>query len=122
MNRTKNDSVVLLKKLGVNPAVKGWNYLNEAIQMSIDDPTVMEMITKTMYPTIAKKYGTTPTRVERAMRHAIERAFSIAPAEAISAVFGNSIDPMTGKPTNSQFVATLVNIILTEPDNPIWRM
>ena len=122
MNRTKHDSVVLLKKLGINPAVKGWAYLNEAIQMSIDDPTVMEMITKVMYPAIAKKYDTTSTRVERAMRHAIERAFSIVPAAAISAVFGNSIYPVTGKPTNSQFIATLVNVILTEPDNPIWRM
>lgn len=122
MNRTKHDSVVLLKKLGVNPAIKGWTYLNEAIQMSVDDPTVMEMVTKTMYPTIAKKCGTTPTRVERAIRHAVEQAFSVAPTEAISAVFSNSIDPRRGKATNSQFIATLVNVILTEPDNPIWGM
>lgn len=122
MDRTKYDSVVLLKKLGVNPAIKGWAYLNEAIQMSVDDPTVMEMVTKIMYPAIAKKYGTTPTRVERAMRHAIERAFLIAPATAVSAVFGNSIDPRIGKATTSQFIATLVNVILTEPDNPIWSM
>lgn len=122
MDRTKHDSVVLLKKLGVNPAIKGWTYLNEAIQMSVDDPTVMEQVTKTMYPTIAKKCGTTPMRVGRAIRHAVEQAFFVAPVEAIAAVFGNSIDPRRGKATNSQFIATLVNVILTEPDNPIWSM
>lgn len=122
MDRTKHDSVVLLKKLGVNPAIKGWTYLNEAIQMSVDDPTVMEMVTKVIYPTIAEKCGTTSMRVDRAMRHAVEQAFFVAPAEAISAVFGNSIDPRRGKATNSQFIATLVNVILTEPDNPIWSM
>lgn len=122
MDRTKHDSVVLLKKLGVNPAIKGWTYLNEAIQMSVDDPTVMENVTKVMYFTVAKKCGTTPARVERAIRHAVEQAFFIAPTEAIAAVFGNSIDPRRGKATNSQFIATLANVILTEPDNPIWSM
>lgn len=122
MNRTKYDSVVLLKKLGVNPAIKGWTYLNEAIQMSVDDPTVMEQVTKRMYPAIAKKCGTTPMRVERAIRHAVEQSCFVAPTEVLSAVFGNSIDPRRGKATNSQFIATLVNLITTEPDNPIWSM
>lgn len=122
MNRTKYDSVILLKKLGVNPAIKGWTYLNEAIQMSVDDPTVMEQVTKRMYPAIAKKCNTTPMRVERAIRHAVEQAFFVAPTEVISAAFGNSIDPRRGKATNSQFIATLVNLITTEPDNPIWSM
>lgn len=122
MNRTKYDSVVLLKKLGVNPAIKGWTYLNEAIQMSVDDPSVMEYITKRMYPAIAKKFDTTPSRVERAIRHAIEQAFSIAPIGVLTAAFGNSIDPRRGKPTNSQFIATLVSLITTETNNPVWRM
>lgn len=122
MNRTKHDSVVLLKKLGVNPAIKGWTYLNEAIQMSVDDPKVMEMVTKIMYPAIAKKYDTTHTRVERAIRHAVEQAFFVAPTKAIKAAFGNSVDPRRGKATNSQFIATCVNLIIAEPNNPIWSM
>ena len=122
MNRTKYDSAILLKKLGVNAALKGYTYLNEAIQMTVDDPTAVDMMTKVMYPSIAKKYGTTPTRVERAIRHAVEQSFSIAPIDAVHAIFANSIDPVKGKATNSQYIATLANVILTEPDNPNWGM
>ena len=71
MDRTKHDSAVLLKKLGVNPAIKGWTYLNEAIRLAIDDSSMLDYVTKALYPTIARKYSTTPVRVERAIRHAV---------------------------------------------------
>ena len=122
MNRTKYDSAILLKKLGVNAALKGYTYLNEAIQMTVDDPTSADMMTKVMYPRIAEKYNTTPSRVERAIRHAVEQSFSIAPLTVIHAIFANSIDPARGKATNSQYIVTLANVIRTEPDNPIWSM
>ena len=122
MDRTKYDSAILLKKLGVNAALKGYTYLNEAIQMTVDDPTSADMMTKVMYPCIAEKYNTTPSRVERAIRHAVEQSFSIAPINALHAIFANSIDPARGKATNSQYIVTLANVIRTEPDNPIWSM
>lgn len=113
-------AAVLLKKLGVNPAHLGWTYLNEAINLAIEDIHNVFAMTSIMYPKIAEKYGVSAHSVERCMRHAIKRAFSMAPLAALKAVFGNTIDA-TGI-TNSQFIATLAQVVTDEPNNPVWQM
>lgn len=112
----------LLKKVGISPALLGYKYTREAIKLVLEDDTVLEDITKRLYPDIAKKFNSTASRVERAIRHGIERAFDNIPADIITAVFGNTVAYHKGKVTNSEFIATLAELITTEPNNPIWRM
>ena len=79
--------------------IKGYPYLREAIMMSVEDPAMISSITKILYPTIAKRFQTTPSRVERAIRHAIEVAWSRGRMETLDAMFGYTIDTGKGKPT-----------------------
>lgn len=113
-------ATVLLKKLGVNPAHLGWTYLNEAINLTIEDVHNVFAMTNVMYPKIAKKYDVSANSVERCMRHAIKRAFAVAPLAALKAVFGNTINDSCI--ANSQFVATCAQVITDEPNNPVWQM
>ena len=97
-----------LFKAGVPAHLKGYHYLKTGIQLVLENPEKIHSITKTLYPEIAKKYDTAPTRVERAIRHAIEYTFDHAAPDAIEEFFGNSVSYRTGKPTNGHFIATFV--------------
>ena len=97
--------------MGVPAHIKGYQYLRIAIMMVVEDPTNISAITKVLYPTIAKQYKTEPSRVERAIRHAIEVSWARQGYEAEMEVFKNTIDPNKGKPTNSEFIAILADKI-----------
>ena len=99
----------LIKKIGIPAHIKGYRYIRTAILLSIKDSEMLEFITKNLYPQIAKQYKTKPSSVERAIRHAIEVACSKGNIELIDGFFGNTISPDRGKPTNSQFIAQIVD-------------
>ena len=101
----------VIQSIGVPAHIKGYQYLREAIQTTIEDRETNSAITKVLYPTIAKKYQTTPSRVERAIRHAIEVTFSRGPVEPKEEMFGYTIGYGKGKPTNSEFIALIADRI-----------
>ena len=105
------DVTDIIHEIGVPAHIKGYQYLREAIMMSVEDPAMISSITKILYPTIAKRFQTTPSRVERAIRHAIEVAWSRGRMETLDAMFGYTIDTGKGKPTNSEFIALIVDKI-----------
>ena len=104
----------IIHEIGVPAHIKGYQYLRDAIIMSVNDIEMLGSITKILYPTIAKKYQTTPSRVERAIRHAIEVAWSRGKMDTIDALFGYTINNGKGKPTNSEFVALIADKIRLE--------
>lgn len=97
----------LLLKCGVEPHLLGYDYLGEAIEMVLEDKDAIRQVTKIIYPRIARKYSTLPGRVERAIRHAVERAFFNMSAETIYEIFGNTMSYDSGKVTNSHFIAAV---------------
>ena len=97
----------ILHEVGVPAHIRGYHYMREAILMAIDDMDVLNYITKELYPNIAKKCSTTPSRVERAIRHAIEVAWSRGKVDAIDNLFGYTVNTNKGKPTNSEFIALI---------------
>lgn len=97
----------ILHEIGVPAHIRGYHYMREAIIMAIGDIDVLNYITKELYPSIAKKCNTTPSRVERAIRHAIEVAWSRGRIEVIDSLFGYTINNHKGKPTNSEFIALI---------------
>lgn len=99
----------LLTEIGIPVHVLGYGYLRYALQITIEDISIINSITKALYPTIAQQFGTTPSRVERAIRHAIEIAFDRGNTDTLYSLFGYSINFDKGKPTNSEFVATLAD-------------
>ncbi len=107
----EQDVTNMIHEIGVPAHIKGYQYLREAIMMSVDDSTMISSITKILYPTIAKRFQTTPSRVERAIRHAIEVAWSRGRMETLDALFGYTIDTGKGKPTNSEFIALIADRI-----------
>ncbi len=107
----EKDVTDIIHEIGVPAHIKGYQYLREAIMMSVNDPEMLSSITKILYPTIAKKYQTTSSRVERAIRHAIEVAWSRGKMETLDAMFGYTINNGKGKPTNSEFVALIADKI-----------
>lgn len=114
---------VLLKKVGVKPALSCWRALTEGIQMCIEKPDILWCgVTKVLYPNIAKKIGGTPSSVERNIRHAITDAFKNMPLNVMKAVFGYSIDTERTCATNSEFIGALAQVIADEPNNPVWSM
>lgn len=115
-------TTTLMRKLGIKPNLLGWRYIQSAVNMVIEDPMAIDGVTKVLYPTIAKIHGTTTSRVERAIRHSIECAFSHTPINVLSAVFGNSIDAYRGHATNSEFIAAIAQVVAHEPGNPVWNM
>ena len=104
----------MIHEIGVPAHIKGYQYLREAIMMSVQDIEMLNSITKILYPTIAKKYQTTPSRVERAIRHAIEVAWSRGKVELLEEMFGYTISSGKGKPTNSEFIALIADKIRLE--------
>lgn len=111
MRNLEQDVTNMIHEIGVPAHIKGYQYLREAIMMSVDDPSMISSITKILYPTIAKRFQTTPSRVERAIRHAIEVAWSRGKMETLDALFGYTIDTGKGKPTNSEFIALIADRI-----------
>ncbi len=104
----------ILHEIGVPAHIRGYHYMREAILMAINDNDVLNYITKELYPTIAKKCNTTPSRVERAIRHAIEVAWSRGKVDAIDSLFGYTINSHKGKPTNSEFIALIADRLRLE--------
>ena len=107
----EQDVTDMIHEIGVPAHIKGYQYLREAIMMSVEDPGMISSITKILYPTIAKRFQTTSSRVERAIRHAIEVAWSRGRMETLDAMFGYTIDTGKGKPTNSEFIALIADRI-----------
>jgi two-component system response regulator (stage 0 sporulation protein A) len=99
----------IIHEIGVPAHIKGYLYLREAIQMVVNDVELLSAVTKELYPSIAKKYNTTASRVERAIRHAIEVAWSRGQIETINKIFGYTIHNDKGKPTNSEFIAMVAD-------------
>ncbi len=107
----EQDVTDMIHDIGVPAHIKGYQYLREAIMMSVNDQNMINAITKILYPTIAKKFQTTPSRVERAIRHAIEVAWSRGKMETLETFFGYTVNMGKGKPTNSEFIALLADRI-----------
>lgn len=105
------DVTEIIHEVGVPAHIKGYQYLRDAIVMSVKDMDMLNSITKVLYPTIAKKYQTTPSRVERAIRHAIEVAWSRGRMDTLDDMFGYTINRGKGKPTNSEFIALITDRI-----------
>ena len=99
----------VIHEVGVPAHIKGYQYLREAIMMVIGDIDVINQITKQLYPEIAKKYKTTPSRVERAIRHAIEVAWGRGQQDTVENIFGYTVSAAKGKPTNSEFIAMIAD-------------
>ena len=97
----------IMHQIGVPAHIKGYQYLREAIVLSINDREMMSSVTKVLYPTVAKMYSTTASRVERAIRHAIEVAWDRGDVDVLSSYFGYTIQNTRGKPTNSEFIAMI---------------
>lgn len=107
----EKDITDMIHEIGVPAHIKGYQYLREAIMMSVENIDMLGSITKILYPTIAKSFQTTPSRVERAIRHAIEVAWSRGKMETLEALFGYTINTGKGKPTNSEFIALIADKI-----------
>ena len=99
----------IIHEIGVPAHIKGYMYLREAITMVVNDMELISAVTKELYPSIAKKYNTTASRVERAIRHAIEVAWGRGQIEAINKLFGYTVHNDKGKPTNSEFIAIIAD-------------
>ena len=100
--------------IGIPPHIKGYGYLREGIKMTIEHPYIINSVTKELYPSIAKKFSTTPSKVERAIRHAIEVAWNRGRIDAINAIFGARIYLGAEKPTNSEFIALVADKLILE--------
>ena len=101
----------IIHQIGVPAHIKGYHYLREAIMASVNDKEMLESVTKVLYPAVAKKFRTTPSRVERAIRHAIEIAWDRGDIDTLNSFFGYTINTGKGKPTNSEFIALITDKI-----------
>ena len=111
MDRTGIESMVtnIIHEIGVPAHIKGYQYLREAIILAVDDMDVINAITKVLYPQVAKTFQTTPSRVERAIRHAIEVAWDRGDLDTLQSFFGYTVSNTKGKPTNSEFIALIAD-------------
>lgn len=101
----------MLHELGIPAHIKGYQYIRTSIIMAVNDMDILNSITKQLYPEVAKEHGTTPSRVERAIRHAIEVAWGRGKDETISELFGYAVNSRKVKPTNSEFIALIADKI-----------
>ena len=104
----------IIHDIGVPAHIKGYQYLREAIIMTVKDMDIINAITKVLYPTVAKRYKTTSSRVERAIRHAIEVAWDRGDVEVLTGFFGYTVSNVKGKPTNSEFISMIADRIRLE--------
>ncbi len=100
--------------IGIPPHIKGYNYLREGIKMAVNDPHVINNVTKGLYPVIGEKFDTSASKVERAIRHAIEVAWNRGRIDAVNAIFGARVYIGTEKPTNSEFIALVADKLILE--------
>lgn len=107
----ENDVTQMLHEIGIPAHIKGYQYLRDAIAISVAEEDMLVSVTKILYPSIAKKHGTTASRVERAIRHAIEVAWTRGCLETIYGIFGYTVSNGKGKPTNSEFIALVADKI-----------
>lgn len=99
----------IIHEIGVPAHIKGYQYLREAILITINDMDAINAVTKVLYPAVARKFSTTPSRVERAIRHAIEVAWDRGDIETLQKFFGYTVSNIKGKPTNSEFIAMIAD-------------
>ena len=99
----------LIHQIGVPAHIKGYQYLRTAILLTVEDSDIINSVTKVLYPSVAKKYQTTTSRVERAIRHAIEVAWDRGDVDTLNSYFGYTIQQGRGKPTNSEFIAMIAD-------------
>ena len=104
----------IIHEVGVPAHIKGYQYLREAILIAVDDMEVINAVTKVLYPEVAKRFGTTASRVERAIRHAIEVAWDRGDLETLQKYFGYTVSNAKGKPTNSEFIAMIADRLVLE--------
>ncbi len=111
VDKTSIESMVtgIIHEIGVPAHIKGYQYLREAIIIAVGDMDVINAITKVLYPQVAKTFGTTPSRVERAIRHAIEVAWDRGDLDTLQRFFGYTVSNTKGKPTNSEFIALIAD-------------
>jgi len=108
-NNLEAEITDIMHDVGIPAHIKGYQYIREAITMVVNDVELLSAVTKELYPSIAKKHNTTPSRVERAIRHAIEVASSRGKVESIDKLFGYTTNNGKGKPTNSEFIAMVAD-------------
>ena len=101
----------VLRELGVPEHLIGYEFLVDAVMLTVDKPDYLRHVTGALYPAVAKKHNCTDKQVERAMRHAIETAWNRCALEDIARYFGNTISPSRGKPVNSEFIARVANAV-----------
>ena len=106
----------IIHEIGVPAHIKGYQYLRVAIAMAVEDMGMINAVTKVLYPEVAKRFGTTASRVERAIRHAIEVAWDRGDLEVLQWYFGYTVSNTKGKPTNSEFIAMIADRIALERD------
>ena len=113
----EDDVTQLLHEIGIPAHIKGYQYLREAIMITVRDMDVINAVTKVLYPEVAKRFATTPSRVERAIRHAIEVAWDRGDLETLQKYFGYTVSVSKGKPTNSEFIAMIADRLTLEQKN-----
>jgi len=109
------DVTAIIQEIGIPPHIKGYRYLREAIVLVVNRVELLGSITKELYPAIARHYGTTPSRVERAIRHAIEVAWNRGNQQVLDGLFGHTLKRDRGKPTNSEFIAMVADRVRVDP-------
>lgn len=110
--QTKNIVTAIIHEIGVPAHIKGYQYLREAILMTVENMDTINAVTKVLYPAVAARYATTASRVERAIRHAIEVAWDRGDLEILQKYFGYTVSNSKGKPTNSEFIALIADRVL----------
>ncbi|MBR3640461.1 MAG: sporulation transcription factor Spo0A [Oscillibacter sp.] len=110
----KSAVTAVIHEIGVPAHIKGYQYLREAIMIAVGDMEVINAVTKILYPEVAKRFATTPSRVERAIRHAIEVAWDRGDLETLQKYFGYTVSNTKGKPTNSEFIAMIADRLTLE--------
>ena len=113
----KNMVTSVIHEIGVPAHINGYQYLREAIMITVEDMDVINAVTKVLYPAVAKRFNTTPSRVERAIRHAIEVAWDRGDLETLQKYFGYTVSNAKGKPTNSEFIAMIADRLVLEMRN-----
>jgi len=117
--RLERQITSIIHEIGVPAHIKGYQYLREAIRLAVEDMDVINAVTKILYPTVAKKYGTTASRVERAIRHAIEVAWDRGDLETLQKYFGYTVSNTKGKPTNSECIAMIADRISLDMEKAV---
>ena len=117
----RNTVTNVIHEIGVPAHIKGYQYLREAIIIAVNDMEVINAVTKVLYPAVAKRFGTTPSRVERAIRHAIEVAWDRGDLETLQKYFGYTVSNTKGKPTNSEFIAMIADRLMLSGDSWVLK-